>query len=103
MAIVAVSLLAGILAGYLLRKNERTLESIGRTNSGVVAVLLFILGASVGSNEQIVKNISKVGLQALLLTVGALLGSVCSSLFIQRFFLREISNNRTGKGITKKC
>lgn len=89
MIIVTFSLLAGILAGYLLRKKEKTLEGISRTTSGVVAVLLFILGASVGSNEQIVKNISKVGFQALILTAGALLGSISFSFLIQRLFFKK--------------
>jgi glycerol-3-phosphate acyltransferase PlsY len=92
MLIVMVFLLAGMSAGYLLRKKEKTIESIGRTTSGVIAILLFILGASIGSNEQIVKNITKVGFQAFLLTLGALLGSVSFSLLIQRIFLKKDLN-----------
>jgi hypothetical protein len=51
-------------------------------------LLLFFLGASVGSNKQLISNFSGIGLDALLLTVGGTLGSLlCAKWVFARFFV----------------
>ena len=67
-------MLTGILLGYLLRK--RDLKKIHQIITLLIWLLLFILGIEVGSNEQIIKGLHTIGLEAVILTLGGTLGSV---------------------------
>ena len=60
-------MLTGILLGYLLRK--RDLKKIRQLITLLVWLLLFILGIEVGSNEQIIKGLHTIGLEAVILTL----------------------------------
>jgi hypothetical protein len=42
-------------------------------------VLLFILGVEVGGNEQIIKGLHTIGIEAIILTLGGTLGSVIAA------------------------
>ena len=70
-------MLTGILLGYLLRK--RDLKKIHQITTLLIWLLLFILGIEVGSNEQIIKGLHTIGLEAVILTLGGTLGSVIAA------------------------
>lgn len=70
-------MLTGILFGYLLRK--RDLKKIHQIITLLIWLLLFILGIEVGSNEQIIKGLHTIGLEAVILTLGGTLGSVIAA------------------------
>jgi len=77
----------GILTGYLFRKTS-FVKYTGALLSVVIMLLLFFLGASVGSNKQVISNFTGIGLEALLLTVGGTLGSlICAKWVFARFFV----------------
>ena len=67
-------MLTGILLGYLLRK--RDLKKIHQIITLLIWLLLFILGIEVGSNEQIIKGLHTIGLEAVILTLRGTFGSV---------------------------
>ncbi|NLX41062.1 MAG: lysine exporter LysO family protein [Bacteroidales bacterium] len=71
---VLALMILGIGVGYLFRK--RNLSFISKVITVLIWILLFVLGLEVGSNPQIVSNLGKLGLDALIITVGALLGSI---------------------------
>lgn len=79
---------AGIAVGYLL-KHLSFLQKIGKPISYTIFALLFLLGTSVGSNPQIVNNLSTLGLQALLIAIATTLGSVCMAKLIYHFFFEK--------------
>ena len=66
-----------MLLGYLLRK--RDLKKIHQLITLLIWLLLFILGIEVGSNEQIIKGLHTIGLEAVILTLGGTLGSVIAA------------------------
>lgn len=70
-------MLTGMLLGYLLRK--RNLSKIHKVITVLIWVLLFILGIEVGGNEQIIKGLRTIGLEAVILTIGGTLGSVIAA------------------------
>ena len=70
-------MLTGILLGYLLWK--RDLKKIHQIITLLIWLLLFILGIEVGSNEQIIKGLHTIGLEAVILTLGGTLGSVIAA------------------------
>ncbi len=66
MFIIIGLMLAGMLLGYLLRK--RNLRRIHTIITVLIWILLFILGIEVGGNEQIIKGLHTIGLEAVVLT-----------------------------------
>ena len=70
-------MLTGMLLGYLLRK--RNLSGIHKVITVLIWLLLFILGIEVGGNEQIIKGLHNIGLEAVILTIGGTLGSVIAA------------------------
>lgn len=76
-------MILGIGVGYLFRK--RNLSFISRLITLLIWILLFVLGLEVGSNPQIVSNLGKLGLDALIITVGALLGSIILAALLWKF------------------
>ena len=77
MFIIIGLMLTGMLLGYLLRK--RDLKKIHQIITLLIWLLLFILGIDVGSNEQIIKGLHTIGLEAVILTLGGTLGSVIAA------------------------
>jgi len=89
MLTIILCIIAGIVAGYLLRKND-FVKHTGSLLSVVIMLLLFFLGVSIGTNEQVVNHFASIGLEAFILTVGGTLGSLlCAKLVYQRFFHRK--------------
>ena len=70
-------MLTGMLLGYLLRR--RNLKKTHQIITVLIWLLLFILGIEVGSNEQIIKGLHTIGLEAVILTLGGTLGSVIAA------------------------
>lgn len=77
MFIIIGLMLTGILLGYLLRKQN--LNKIHTVITLLIWLLLFILGIEVGGNEQIVKGLHTIGLEAVILTIGGTVGSVIAA------------------------
>jgi len=88
MFIVISIMFGGIAIGYLLRKVE-LLQKIGKPISYTIYLLLFILGASVGQNDEIVNNLSTLGLQAFIISLAATIGSVLAGWAVYHFFFKE--------------
>ena len=79
-------MLLGILAGFLLHR--RRLEVVRRLITGLIWVLLFLLGVEVGSNERITRGLHTLGLEALAIAVAGTLGSVLAAWGLWRLATR---------------
>ena len=92
MFIVILFIFLGILSGYLLRKKtvaadktktegmtKTKLDSVARWQGRIVTwliwVLLFLLGVEVGNNDRVISALPTLGVEALMLSVAATLGS----------------------------
>jgi uncharacterized membrane protein YbjE (DUF340 family) len=85
--IVIALFTTGILAGRFFRKNETAKRYIDHLVTWAVYLLLFLLGISVGINEKVLNDFSKIGYTALLLTIGAVIGSIIlAKIVFIRFF-----------------
>lgn len=76
---VILFIFLGISSGYLLRKKRsRSCTKVQTAKDKVITVLiwllLFLLGVEVGGNEQIIKALPMLGVEALLLSVAGTLG-----------------------------
>lgn len=71
--IVAI-MLGGICLGLLFRK--RNIKGIQHIITILIWLLLFLLGIEVGCNKRIIEGLQTLGLEALILTIGGVAGSI---------------------------
>lgn len=81
-------MLTGVTIGYLFR-NIPFLHHTEKTISYTIVFLLFILGLSIGSNEQIIGNLATFGWQAAILAVSATCGSILASWMVLKLFFKK--------------
>lgn len=86
--VVFVVMLLGGAVGYALRR--RPLSCLSRLVSLLVWLLLFLLGLEVGGNPHVLSSLPTLGLRALFLTLGALLGSVGGAWLLWRMVRRSL-------------
>lgn len=70
-------MLAGVALGYLFR--HQNLQKIHPLITGLVWLLLLVLGLEAGSNEELVRGLHTIGLEAILLALGSTFGSVIAA------------------------
>jgi hypothetical protein len=71
---VIVPLIAGIMVGFLLRNRKRI--DLGKVSFGAIIVLIFSMGFSIGSSNELLQSMPKIGLNALVMVGLALFFSV---------------------------
>jgi hypothetical protein len=81
-------LVLGIGIGFIGRRWAAILALADKVTHGAVYLLLFLLGVSVGLNKTVMSGLVNLGLQALLLSSGAVLGSVLVSILVYHYFFR---------------
>lgn len=84
-------MLAGMATGIFLRRNPAILKINEKLTSLAIYVLLFLLGISVGLNNTILQHLDQIGFQALLITAGAVSGSVVTLWILYRFIFKNFS------------
>ncbi len=70
-------MLTGMLLGFLLRKQK--LAAIHRVITVLIWLLLFLLGIDVGGNQEIINGLHTIGMEAIIITLAAVLGSVTAA------------------------
>lgn len=78
----------GIIIGFTIQDKRKIVKAIDPMISMAIYALLFLLGISVGTNEIIISNLDTLGAQALLLTLGGVMGSVVLAFFTYKFFFK---------------
>ncbi len=96
MFIVIGFMFAGILLGYLLRKMPM-LQKISTPISWTIYLLLFLMGISVGTNEEVLRNLASLGGTALLLSLSGTLGSVLMAWLVWKKVFLQPSREEEGK------
>lgn len=86
MELIFLSILAGTVFGAALRRHEKLIQVFDRALWGVIFLLLFLLGFSIGRNPQVMASLWELGLYAVLLALGSLFGSVVVTAWINRLF-----------------
>lgn len=82
MLLLVVPLAVGIVSGFVLR--ERKVVNLGRVTFGVILVLIFSLGFTIGSNNDLLASLPTVGLSAFVMAVLAIGFSVLFLVLIRR-------------------
>jgi uncharacterized transporter YbjL len=69
-----IPLVTGVVVGYLLRGTKHV--SFGRVTLAAILVLIFSLGFGIGSNNELLGSLVKVGLNAVVIASLAIVFSV---------------------------
>jgi uncharacterized membrane protein YbjE (DUF340 family) len=85
---VLLFLAAGMFVGYLLRSRKNVLAAARTAAMWSLYLLIFLLGLSVGTNDAVVRALGRLGMQALILSAGGILGSVLVACLVSRTFFR---------------
>lgn len=87
-------MLAGMLAGYVLRRKH--LAVIQPAITVLIWALLYLLGVEVGGNEAIINSLHTLGMEAAVMTLGGTLGSVTAALLLWKALARGRKARTTG-------
>ncbi len=79
----------GIAIGFFISKKENLIKINDKLVTWAIYLLLFILGIDVGTNKDIINNIHTIGLQAIIITMGALLGSLICAYIVYKLFFKD--------------
>jgi hypothetical protein len=79
---LVVPLAAGVIFGYVLREKKRI--DLDRLMVGVIVVLIFSLGFSIGSNNMLLKSLPRVGLGSLGIAFSSMVFSVILVALVRR-------------------
>lgn len=70
-------MLTGMCLGFLLRK--QALTGIHKAITALIWLLLFLLGIDVGGNQDIINGLHALGMEAIIITLASVLGSVTAA------------------------
>lgn len=89
--ILAIIMLGIFLGRALSRSAWRQKISlvVDRSFMLVIFLLLFVMGVGIGNKPLIIQNLPTLGLQSLLLTFAAMLGSVLAAKWVYRHFFTK--------------
>lgn len=87
MFIVIAFMILGTVIGYIFRSNK--LGNISKIITFIIWVLLFLLGVEVGTNPDIIAGLGTIGVEALIITVAAVLGSALVALLLWRYIKKS--------------
>jgi len=85
--LLALMLVSGTV-GYFLRKRQAIILFASRFITYVVYVLLCVMGIAVGLNRELFVQLPRVGLQSIVITVGALAGTIFFAWIFGRFVIK---------------
>ena len=89
MITVLVLMTLGIAIGFFIGKFPKIIKGVDKMITWSIYLLLFLLGIGVGLNEKIINNMHSIGLQALILTVGAVIGSIIFAYITYKLFFKS--------------
>lgn len=87
MFIIIGIMFTGMALGFILRKKR--LGFIHKIITVLIWLLLFLLGVDVGGNNAIMSSLHTLGVEALIITVAAVLGSAIMAYLLWRFTMKR--------------
>ncbi len=94
---VIILFITGIIAGRFFRNRDSARKWIDILVTWAVYILLFLLGISVGINDKIINDFSRIGYTSVLLTIGAVLGSIILAKIVYVYFFDRSSETESKK------
>lgn len=96
MAYILLSLIGGVAVGYFISPGEKGTRTVQRLTMAGLFILLAAMGAQLGSNDKVLTNLDRIGLQAFVLAFLSVAGSVAAVYAVFRW-LEGGKNSKSGK------
>ena len=81
----------GIAAGWLTRRLPHPRRVAGRATTVAILMLMILLGAEVGGNELVLRNLGSIGLTAVLLGIGAVAGVLFAAKALWKYSFHQVA------------
>ena len=85
--LIISTLVISITAGHFLKKKNIEIKKLGKIQTVLLFVLVFLMGAMIGSDDRLIESVKSIGVSALVVTVATMGGSILA-IFILRKCLR---------------
>ena len=95
MIIILVVLSAGILLGLLIIRKPRLHQFNNHLLNWAIYLLLFLLGISVGTNDEVIQNLDKIGYEATAIAFASIAGSVLVSGLLFRILFKQHETSKS--------
>lgn len=102
---ILAALILGMILGYFIPLTKKQKGINGKLQQLGVVFLLFFMGASIGANEEVIKNIGSIGLKSFTFSLLACAFSVIAVYFLSKKVFcskKEISQGEK-EAIVEKC
>ncbi|PID27692.1 MAG: DUF340 domain-containing protein [Candidatus Cloacimonadota bacterium] len=87
--LVVLFFFTGMIGGFFFRNCKNILKLSDKISEYAVYILIFLLGLSVGTNDDIINNITSLGLYGLIIALGGLAGSLFTAKLVGKIFFKE--------------
>lgn len=81
----------GISLGWLTRVTPHLRTVAGKINTVTIMLLMLLLGADVGGNDFVLSNLDSIGVAAMLLGVGGVVGSAFAAKLLWRYSFSKVA------------
>ena len=78
---IIATMLLGITVGFILRNNIKS-TLINHLIFGVILLLLFLMGLSIGTDNKLIRVLPSLGLQAIIISFFSTFGSIIAGWII---------------------
>lgn len=94
-----------MILGYFIPLTKKQKEVNGKLQQLGVVFLLFFMGASIGANEEVIRNIGSIGLKSFTFSLLACAFSVIVVYFLSKKFFcdKEEAIQAEKEAIVEKC
>lgn len=86
-------MISGILLGRILSRLS-WVQFSNRLIFPIVLLLLFLMGISIGNNEEVISNLHILGKDALIITAGALIGTLTGAALLAHYLFHKKEQRR---------
>lgn len=91
-------IVAGIPAGWLLRRNDKAKALVGRALTWAVWALLFMLGLALGSDSALLEQISRLGARAAVISTLSVAGCLVFARLLGRWLNMDTASRPEATG-----
>ncbi|MGE0078337.1 MAG: LysO family transporter [Bacteroidales bacterium] len=89
MLTVVLIMISGIIAGYLVKSREHLVKLNDRLTTWAIYALLFLMGIGIGANKTIMSSLHTLGLNALIISVGGIAGSILLAWITYKYLFKK--------------
>lgn len=89
MSEILIIMSSGIITGYIFRKKRTFITFADKLAGWSVYLLLFLLGLSVGNNDQVINNFPVIGFNSIIITFSGISGSIILSFILYKLFFKK--------------